>query len=555
MVSRNDYIGKYRIIAELGGGAFGRVYKAQHTFLTNRIVAIKLMRAVSLDSPQERDQFLQEARILELLKHPRILPIIDVDIHEGSPYLVTEFASNGSLLDRLKHLGRRPLPIQEAVAILSQIGQALQHAHQQNIVHRDLKPENVLFNDKGEVLLADFGIATMLASAKTGLVGIGGTPAYMAPEQFEGMASIKSDQYALGCMAYELMTGRKPFIVPNPSIEAMWYHHRMVPPTSPTQFNPYLPPHIEQAILKAMAKQRDERHADIKAFISALFPPPPPPVIPQTPRPTPAQVSKRGKQLRVDVAQLTDVGRVRERNKDNMAYVIPPDAEVMAKKGALFIVADGAWEYPAGEVASEIALDTVSDVYYQDESDDVTVSLVHAIKRANSSIHQRAAENMLRSGMRTTCVVAVLRGDMAYIANVGNSRAYLVRGGNVWQVSQDHSWVAEQVRAGLLTEDQARTHAQGNVITRCLGTQPDVEIDIFAEPLGEGDSLVLCTDGLSGLISDEDLRRLVSQFVPQESVYQLVERANENGGHDNITAIVVHVQEIGYEPPMKRGSR
>ncbi len=555
MVSRNDYIGKYRIIAELGGGAFGRVYKAQHTFLTNRIVAIKLMRAVSLDSPQERDQFLQEARILELLKHPRILPIIDVDIHEGSPYLVTEFASNGSLLDRLKHLGRRPLPIQEAVAILSQIGQALQHAHQQNIVHRDLKPENVLFNDKGEVLLADFGIATMLASAKTGLVGIGGTPAYMAPEQFEGMASIKSDQYALGCMAYELMTGRKPFIVPNPSIEAMWYHHWMVPPTSPTQFNPYLPPHIEQAILKAMAKQRDERHADIKAFISALFPLPPPPVIPQTPRPTPAQVSKRGKQLRVDVAQLTDVGRVRERNKDNMAYVIPPDAEVMAKKGALFIVADGAWEYSAGEVASEIALDTVSDVYYQDESDDVTVSLVHAIKRANSSIHQRAAKNRLRRGMRTTCVTAVLRGDIAYIANVGDSRAYLVRGGDVRQVSQDHSWVAEQVRAGLLAEDQARTHAQRHVITRSLGTQADVEIDIFAERLEEGDSLVLCSDGLSGLISDEDLCTIVSQFVPQESVYHLVERANENGGHDNITAIVVHVQEIGYEPPMKRGSR
>jgi len=255
------------------------------------------------------------------------------------------------------------------------------------------------------------------------------------------------------------------------------------------------------------------------------------------------------KQLRLDVAQLTDVGRKREHNEDNMAYIIPKDPQVMAKKGALFIVADGMGGHAAGEVASEIAVDTVSNVYYQDDSDDVAVSLMQAIKRANASIHQRAAENMSRSGMGTTCVTAVLRGDMAYIANVGDSRAYIIRNGLVRQVSQDHSWVAEQVRAGILTEDQARTHAQRNVITRCLGTQADVEIDVFAEPLQEGDSLVLCTDGLSGLVNDEDLQKIVDQFVPQESVYHLVERANENGGPDNITAIVVHVQEVGREQP------
>ncbi len=258
------------------------------------------------------------------------------------------------------------------------------------------------------------------------------------------------------------------------------------------------------------------------------------------------------KQLRLDVAQLTDVGRKREHNEDNMAYVIPKDQQVMAKKGALFIVADGMGGHAAGEVASEIAVDTVSNVYYQDDSDDAATSLLHAIKRANALIHQRAAENMLRSGMGTTCVSAVLRGNMAYIANVGDSRAYLVRNGQVKQVSQDHSWVAEQVRAGLLTEDQARTHAQRNVITRCLGTQPDVDIDVFPELLEEHDALVLCTDGLSGLVSDDEIRRIVAQSAPQESVYHLVERANENGGPDNITAIVISVQEVGWEPPNVR---
>ncbi len=255
------------------------------------------------------------------------------------------------------------------------------------------------------------------------------------------------------------------------------------------------------------------------------------------------------KQLRLEVAQLTDVGRKREHNEDNMAYVIPKDQLVMAKKGALFIVADGMGGHAAGEVASEIAVDTVSNVYYQDDGDDIAYSLLYAIKRANALIHQRASENMLRSGMGTTCVAAVVRGNMAYVANVGDSRAYLVRNGQAKQVSQDHSWVAEQVRAGLLTEDQARTHAQRNVITRCLGTQADVEIDVFPEQIEDKDALVLCTDGLSGLVSDDEIRRIIDQSGPQDSVYHLVQRANENGGPDNITAIVVSIQEAGLESP------
>ncbi len=119
------------------------------------------------------------------------------------------------------------MPTEEAVIILSQVGQALQYAHQQNIIHRDLKPENILFNTRGEAVLADFGIAAVLASARTRQVGFGGTPAYMAPEQFEGIISTKSDEYALGCIAYELLTGRKPFTIPHPSLKAMWFQHRL----------------------------------------------------------------------------------------------------------------------------------------------------------------------------------------------------------------------------------------------------------------------------------------------------------------------------------------
>jgi serine/threonine protein phosphatase PrpC len=241
------------------------------------------------------------------------------------------------------------------------------------------------------------------------------------------------------------------------------------------------------------------------------------------------------------VAQRTDVGRRREHNEDSVAYIIPKDEQLFAIKGALFIVADGMGGHAAGEVASEIAVNTICTLYYQDNDPDVAFSLTRAIKTANATIYQRATENAQHSGMGTTCVVAILRGNVAFIGNVGDSRAYLVRRGMVKQVSQDHSWVAEQVRLGNMTWEEAHNHSMRNVITRSLGPFPDVEVDIFAEPVEEGDALVLCSDGLSGMMSDIEIVNIVESFPPHESVYRLVEHANNQGGVDNITAIVARV--------------
>jgi len=271
MSSENSHIGRslgnYRITGEIGSGGFGNVYQGQHAILTERTVAIKQLHA-HLVSPEEREQFLEEARLLERLKHPHILHIFDVGIHDGFPYLVAEYAPNGSLRDRLNKSTSNPLSIEEALAILSQVGQALHYAHQQNVIHRDLKPANILFNAKGEVLLADFGIATTLSTTSITHAAIIGTPPYMAPEQFQGSVSKESDQYSLGCIAYELSTGRVPFTASD--FFAIGFDHMTKAPIPPTQLNPYLPVHIERAILKALAKQRGDRHADVNAFIAAL---------------------------------------------------------------------------------------------------------------------------------------------------------------------------------------------------------------------------------------------------------------------------------------------
>ena len=158
MMEQDNYIGQqfsnYRLVEQLDCGSFGCVYRAEHLHLKTRTVAIKILHA-HLASQKQREGFFQEANLLEMLKHPHILHILDVGIQHGFPYLVMEYCSAGSLRQRLKHQRSQPLPVEEALVILTQVGQALEYVHQQNVVHRDLKPENILFNAKGEALLAD----------------------------------------------------------------------------------------------------------------------------------------------------------------------------------------------------------------------------------------------------------------------------------------------------------------------------------------------------------------------------------------------------------------
>src|SRR5713101_9323256 len=272
MTNSSTYIGKqignYRIVTEIASSYFSHVFRGEHVLLHERIVAIKLLHAY-LDSPQESERFLQEAQFLAKLKHRHIMSIVDVGTFENLPYLVVEYAQNGSLRDRLRrNPSPRPLPLDEALTILLQVGQALQYAHEMDVVHRDLKPENVLFNSRNEALLADFNIATVLETAKTKSIDIIGSPLYMAPEQFEGTVSKRSDLYALGCIAYELVTGRPPFNAP--SAFALGLKHKNEDPHPPTHLNPHLPRQIEQAILKALAKERADRHISVSVFVTAL---------------------------------------------------------------------------------------------------------------------------------------------------------------------------------------------------------------------------------------------------------------------------------------------
>jgi tetratricopeptide (TPR) repeat protein/tRNA A-37 threonylcarbamoyl transferase component Bud32 len=266
IIGRN--IGNYVIVAEIASGSFGQVYRAQHTYLTKRLVAIKFLHSTYLDSLQERERFLQEAQFLEILKHPHILPIIDVGIDVGTPYIVSEYATNGSLRDLLMARAGQPLELEEGIKNLSQVGEALHYAHEQQVIHRDLKPENILFNAHGDALLADFGIATMAATASVKLSGLSGTPSYMSPEQFRGTIGKRSDQYALACITYELFTGYKPFSAPD--FFAIGMKHISEEPIKPSHLNSQISSRLEKVILKGMSKLRTDRYPDVKSFIDAF---------------------------------------------------------------------------------------------------------------------------------------------------------------------------------------------------------------------------------------------------------------------------------------------
>ena len=259
--------------------------------------------------------------------------------------------------------------------------------------------------------------------------------------------------------------------------------------------------------------------------------------VPEAQRPAPTTT------FELVAAKLTDVGQVRPHNEDYVDYYVPADPRQLAQKGSIFLVADGMGGHQAGEVASQGAVEIAIAQYYGDTSHDVPTSLVRAFRSANQELHTQAQSDPAKGGMGTTLVAAVILGQKVYVANVGDSRAYLISDKGIIQITEDHSWVGEQLRAGLLTREQAQRHPQRNLVTRALGSKPSVEVDLFEGEIDPGDSILLCTDGLTGRVEDTEIAAAVQQYSPQEASRQLVALANERGGNDNITALVVTADE------------
>jgi protein phosphatase len=250
----------------------------------------------------------------------------------------------------------------------------------------------------------------------------------------------------------------------------------------------------------------------------------------------------------VSVGAKTDLGRVRENNEDKFEYLEPEEPSVLARKGRVFAVADGMGGHSSGQIAAEIALNGFIRYYYADISADVAEALRRAVQNANNQVIEVARTVPGRAGMGATLTAAVLRERELYIAQVGDSRCYLLRNQQLRQITEDHSWVAEQVRAGVMTEAEAEQSPYRNVITRSMGGAPDVEPDVCAVEVQVGDRFLLCSDGLSGMVTAPELGSVLAAGSASVAAWELVDRANQYGGRDNITSMVIDIVEVREWP-------
>ena len=252
--------------------------------------------------------------------------------------------------------------------------------------------------------------------------------------------------------------------------------------------------------------------------------------------------------MRITSCGMTDVGIKRTHNEDNF---------LINEEMSLFVVCDGMGGHVGGEFASAIAVNTIEEVLSalefraeeldlgaEDSSTEIQRErLRYAIRLAGKRIYEKASLEPEFKGMGTTALALLIDEGNAYIAHVGDSRAYRVREGRIEQLTEDHSLVNEKIRAGLLTPQEAKTHKLKNIITRSLGYMEDVEIDLQVCALRRGDRFLLCSDGLSGLVEAAEIGETVLDMGPQAASRSLIELACERGGDDNITVIVVRVDE------------
>ncbi len=238
------------------------------------------------------------------------------------------------------------------------------------------------------------------------------------------------------------------------------------------------------------------------------------------------------------IVAVSDRGSVRERNEDYFGIFDPETEELVTRRGVLIVVTDGMGGHFSGAEASRLAVEVLGAEYY-DSGDGETVEVfARAFREANRQVFMEVGEG--KNGLAgTTCTAAVLFPDHVHLMHVGDSRAYKVSGGKFTQLTKDHSVVGELVRKGMISNDEARNHPRRNVITRAMGLREDVEIDIQRDiPFREGETILLCSDGLFSMLTEKEIATIVSGNSPKDACAMLIERAKEEGGQDNITLIV-----------------
>lgn len=241
--------------------------------------------------------------------------------------------------------------------------------------------------------------------------------------------------------------------------------------------------------------------------------------------------------MRYSAFGATNIGKVRKHNED--AFYVSP-------QGGYFIVSDGMGGLAAGEIASAITRETIIECFENSfvNTNSVEKLMKDAFSKANAAVRKQVSETNTKKGMGCTCVVLAFRDNNFFVSYVGDSRVYLFRSGKLKQLTRDHSYVEELFLRGLITEEEKKDHPYKNTITRYIGHTEKIEVDTFSGPVLNGDEFLLCSDGLTGEVEDKQIEEILkSKSEPTKQVNALIEQALENGGHDNITVVVVKVEK------------
>jgi serine/threonine protein phosphatase PrpC len=392
-----------------------------------------------------------------------------------------------------------PVP-QKTVRVLkwgAQLADALAYLHKNHIGWLDLSPDHIALQER-KAAWVDFIAAQ-----------------HLSQEKAEAIQQRERDVAGLTSIIFYLATGEKTF-------------------TPQTDFPPSVTSVFER-VLNAQAKDFSA-HSLAEALRSAV------------------DAVRRPTSVCIRVGRCTDVGLVRDLNEDSLlALELDRVCRSVSRPVGLFAVADGMGGHAAGDLASSVAIDTMARKMAAEvlaplvssstttENLDAPGWLAEAIQEANQAVHMHRQST--RSNMGTTLVAALLIGDTAYIANVGDSRAYLINSKGIERITTDHSLVERMVALGEIGPAEARIHPQRNVIYRSIGDREEAEVDYFAQKMNPGDSLLLCSDGLTGKMEDTEIRQLVQHNEdPQEACEQLVQAANNHGGQDNVTAIIIQAR-------------
>ena len=461
--------------------------------------------------------FALEARTAGLSDsaHPALLipePSIE---YEGRVYVAFPHIAGIRLADRIGLTSER-----EVVSWGVQLCQILGVLHRHDLLCLELPPEGVILDKTGRLRLALFETLTEKGAQHEPLFLSDG---YSAPELYKsGELHETSDVFAIGALLYSLVVGLR---LPTES----W----VVQPEPPIFYpEKVLSPDLERVLRQALAFQAEDRYQTVGELKSALL--------------------ELIREIGIRSAWRTDVGQWRDHNEDAVLVKEFGQGTIDGNTSrGLYIVADGMGGAEAGEIASEISITVVAEhieqAWSQDQSDDVErddaaweVCLREAVEAANTAIVGYAKAHPEAEGMGSTIVAVLLTGHSQILAWVGDSRIYLLEGGQLSQLSRDHSLVERLVEIGQLTPEEARTHEHRNVLIRSLGSKEQVTVDTLTRLFKRGARLLLCSDGLTSHVEDPAVADILSRHrEPRDAALELVVAANTGGGSDNVSVIVV----------------